>query len=78
MAERVEEDIMRADDDTMRVQHSTPQLPIPPLVRFVRARNKSDRDGEVGRNGPLLLPRERDCRREEPGDLWVCDLTMFS
>ena len=73
MAERVEEDIMRADDDTMRVQHSAPQLPIPPLVWFVRARNESDGDGEVGRNGCLLLPRERDCRREEPGDLcgWV-------
>jgi hypothetical protein len=73
MAKRVEEDIVRADDDTMGVQHSAPQLPIPPLVRFVRARNESDGDREVGRNGCLLLPRERDCRRDEPGDLcgWV-------
>jgi len=73
MAERVKEDVMGTDDDTMRVQHSVPQLSIPPLIRFVRARNKSDGDGEVGRNGCLLLPRERDCRREEPGDLggWV-------
>jgi hypothetical protein len=69
MAERVEEDVVRADDDTMCVQHSAPQLPISPLVRFVRARNESDGDGEVGRNGRLLLPRKRDCRREEPGDL---------
>jgi hypothetical protein len=69
MAERVEEDVVRADDDTMRAQHSAPQLPIPPLVRFVRTRNESDGDGEVGRNGCLLLPRERNCRREEPGDL---------
>ena len=73
MTERVEEDVVRADDDTMRVQNSAPQRLIPPLVRFVRARNESDGDGEVGRNGNLLLPRERDCRREEPGDLcgWV-------
>jgi hypothetical protein len=73
MAERVEEDVLRADDDTMRVQHSAPQLPIPPLVRFVRARNESNGDGEVGRNGCLLLSCERDCRREKPGDLcgWV-------
>jgi hypothetical protein len=73
MTERVEEDVVRADDDTMRVQHSAPQLPIPPLVRFVRARNESDGDGEVGCNGCLLLPRECDCRCEEPGGLggWV-------
>jgi hypothetical protein len=69
MAERVEEDVVGADDDTMRVQHAAPQLPIPPLVRFVRARNETDGDGEVGCNGSLLLPRERDCRRKEPGDL---------
>ena len=60
---------MRADDDRMRVQHSAPQLPVPPLVRFVRARNEGDGDGEVGRNGCLLLSRERDSRREKPGDL---------
>jgi hypothetical protein len=69
MAERVEEDVVRADDDTMRVQHPAPQFPIPPLVWFVRARNESNGDGEVGRNYCLLLPCERDCRREEPGDL---------
>jgi hypothetical protein len=69
MAERTEEDVGRADDDTMRVQHSAPQLPIRPLVRFVRARNETDGDGEVGRNDCLLLPRERDRRGEEPGDL---------
>jgi hypothetical protein len=75
MAEGVEEDVMRADDDTMRVQHSAPQFSIPPLVWFVRARNESDGDGEVGRNGFLLLPCERDCRCEEPGDLcgWISD-----
>ena len=73
MAERVEEDVMRADDDTVRVQHLAPKFTIPPLVRFIRARNESDGDGEVGRDGCLLLPRERDCWREEPGDLggWV-------
>jgi hypothetical protein len=60
---------VRADDDAMRVQHSAPQLRISPLVRFVRARNESDGDREVGRNDCLLLLRERDCRREEPGDL---------
>jgi hypothetical protein len=70
MAERAEEDVGCGNDDTMRVQHSAPQLPIHPLVRFIRARNESDGDGEVGRNGILLLPRERDCRREEPEDLW--------
>jgi hypothetical protein len=53
----------------MRVQHAAPQLPILPLVRFVRARNESDGHGEVGRNDCLLLVRERDCRCEEPGDL---------
>ncbi len=73
MAECVEEDVVSADDDTVRVQHPAPQLPIPPLVRFVRARNESDGNGEVGCDSCLLLPRERDCRREEPGDLcgWV-------
>ena len=73
MTERVEEDVMGADNDAMRVQHSAPQLPIPPLVRFVRARNESDGDGEMVHDGCLLLPRERDCRREEPGELceWV-------
>jgi hypothetical protein len=73
MAEGVEEDVGRGDDDTMRIQHSKPQLPIPPLIRFVRTRNESDGDREVGRNGCVLLPCERDCGREEPGDLggWV-------
>ena len=64
---------MRADDDTVRIQHSAPQLPVSPLVRFVRARNESDGDGEVIRDDRLLLPRERDRRCEEPADLreWV-------
>ena len=69
MTERVEEDVVRTDDDTMRVQYAVPQLLIPPLVRFVRARNESDGDGEVGRNGRLLLSRERNRRRKEPRDL---------
>ena len=73
MAKRIEENVRRGDDDAMRVQHSAPQVPISPLVRFVCTRNERDGDWEVGRNGRLLLPRERDCRREEPGDLcgWV-------
>jgi hypothetical protein len=69
MAERIEEDVVRADDDTMRIQHPAPQLRICPLVRFVRARNESNGYGEVGRDDCLLLLRERDCRRKEPGDL---------
>jgi hypothetical protein len=69
MAERVEEDAVSADNDAMRFQHATPQLPILPPVRFVRARNESDGDGEKVRNDCLLLPRKRDCRCEEPGDL---------
>ena len=80
MAERAEEDVGRGDDDAMRVQHSAPQLPIHPLVRLVCARNESDGDGEVGRNGILLLPHERDCRREEPEDLggWVIKRCVVS
>lgn len=72
MTERVEEDTVRADDDAVGFQHAAPQLPILPLVWFVRARNESNGDGEVGRDDCPLLLRERDCRGEEPGDLcWV-------
>jgi hypothetical protein len=73
MAERVEEDAVCTDDDAMGFQYAAPQLPILPLVRFVRARNESDRDGEVGRDDCLLLARERDCRRKKPGDLCEVD-----
>ena len=72
MAERIEKDAVRADDDAVGFQHAAPQLPIFPLIRFVRPRNESNGDGEVGRDDCALLLRERDCRRKEPGDLcWV-------
>jgi hypothetical protein len=69
-------DVGHADNDTMRLQHSAPQLPIPPLIWFVHARNVSDGDREVGHNDCLLLSRERDCRRQDPGDLGgrFCDV----
>jgi len=69
VAECIEEHVGRADDDAVRVEHAMPQLPVSPLVRFVCAGNEADGDGEVSRDDCLLLPRERDCRCEEPGDL---------
>jgi hypothetical protein len=73
VAECIEEHVGRADDDAVRVKHAMPQLPVSPLVRFVCAGNEANGDGEVSRDDCLLLPRERDCRCEEPGDLrsWI-------
>ena len=56
MAERIEKNTVRADNDAVRVQYATPQLPILPLVGFLRARDESDGDGEIGCDDCLLLP----------------------
>ena len=56
MTERIEENTGRADNDAVRVQYATPQLPILPLVWLVRARDESDGDGEMGCDDCLLLP----------------------
>ena len=69
MAERVEEHVGRAHYDAVLNQHTQPELPILPLVRLVLARNEPDRDGDTRLDDFLLLPRERDGRRDEPGDL---------
>jgi hypothetical protein len=69
MTERVEEHVGRAHDDAVLNQHTKPELPILPLVRLVLARNEPDRDGDTRLDDFLLLPRERDGWRDEPGDL---------
>lgn len=47
MAKRVKEHVVRANDDAVRVQYTTPQRPVLPLVRLVRARDEPDRDGKM-------------------------------
>ena len=70
MAECVEEYVGRADDDATRwLQHAKPHLPVLPLVWFVLARNQPNRDGDVHLDDIFLLPRKRDSRCKEPGDL---------
>ena len=69
MAECVEEHVWRAHNDATSFQHAKPQLPVLPLVRFVLARNEPDRDGDICLDDVFLLPRKRDSRCKEPGDL---------
>ena len=69
MAECIEEHIGRAHDDATRFQHAKPQCPVLPLIRFVFARNEPNRDVNVCLDDVFLLPRKRDSRCKEPGDL---------
>ena len=78
MAERVEEHVRSADDDSVRVQNAAPQFWVLPLIRLICARNKANGNGDVSGDDCLLLPCECDCWGDEPGDLSRVGDTNYS
>jgi hypothetical protein len=66
VAECVKEHVVRADDDAVVIQYSTPQFRVLPLVWLVRPRDERDREVRMTCNDGFLLLCECDSRCKEP------------